>query len=290
MLRWRLLLGTVFIALLVALVWIDLNGVAGYARPGMALLPLALVLAVGGTQEFLSMVRTREPNIAACPIYFGNLAIVAAAGWADERHAGAWQLAALAAALLLVVLTEIFRYDKDVSKQVTERLGLSVLGLVYVGFLMSFIVRLRLVAGGATIVPLVSMLVVVKLADIGAYTVGRLIGRHKMAPKLSPGKTWEGLAGGVLFSLIGGTVVAWRTGLLVADEQFQPAVLTTWIAYAVVVGLTGTAGDLIESLLKRDFGRKDSSTWMPGFGGVLDLIDSPLLAAPAAWAFWTWWM
>ena len=283
-------MGTVFIALLVALVWIDLNGVAGYARPGMALLPLALVLAVGGTQEFLSMVRTREPNIAACPIYFGNLAIVAAAGWADERHAGAWQLAALAAALLLVVLTEIFRYDKDVSKQVTERLGLSVLGLVYVGFLMSFIVRLRLVAGGATIVPLVSMLVVVKLADIGAYTVGRLIGRHKMAPKLSPGKTWEGLAGGVLFSLIGGTVVAWRTGLLVADEQFQPAVLTTWIAYAVVVGLTGTAGDLIESLLKRDFGRKDSSTWMPGFGGVLDLIDSPLLAAPAAWAFWTWWM
>ena len=283
-------MGTVFIALLVALVWIDLNGVAGYARPGMALLPLALVLAVGGTQEFLSMVRTREPNIAACPIYFGNLAIVAAAGWADERHAGAWQLAALAAALLLVVLTEIFRYDKDVSKQVTERLGLSVLGLVYVGFLMSFIVRLRLVAGGATIVPLVSMLVVVKLADIGAYTVGRLIGRHKMAPKLSPGKTWEGLAGGVLFSLIGGTGVAWRTGLLVADEQFQPAVLTTWIAYAVVVGLTGTAGDLIESLLKRDFGRKDSSTWMPGFGGVLDLIDSPLLAAPAAWAFWTWWM
>ena len=283
-------MGTVFIALLVALVWIDLNGVAGYARPGMALLPLALVLAVGGTQEFLSMVRTREPNIAACPIYFGNLAIVAAAGWADERHAGAWQLAALAAALLLVVLTEIFRYDKDVSKQVTERLGLSVLGLVYVGFLMSFIVRLRLVAGGATIVPLVSMLVVVKLADIGAYTVGRLIGRHKMAPKLSPGKTWEGLAGGVLFSLIGGTVVAWRTGLLVADEQFQPAVLTAWIAYAVVVGLTGTAGDLIESLLKRDFGRKDSSTWMPGFGGVLDLIDSPLLAAPAAWAFWTWWM
>ena len=283
-------MGTVFIALLVALVWIDLNGVAGYARPGMALLPLALVLAVGGTQEFLSMVRTREPNIAACPIYFGNLAIVAAAGWADERHAGAWQLAALAAALLLVVLTEIFRYDKDVSKQVTERLGLSVLGLVYVGFLMSFIVRLRLVAGGATIVPLVSMLVVVKMADIGAYTVGRLIGRHKMAPKLSPGKTWEGLAGGVLFSLIGGTVVAWRTGLLVADEQFQPAVLTAWIAYAVVVGLVGTAGDLIESLLKRDFGRKDSSTWMPGFGGVLDLIDSPLLAAPVAWAFWTWWM
>src|SRR5262249_44609727 len=138
------------------------------------------------------------------------------------------------------------------------------------------LVRLRLSPYG--ILPLISMIVVVKLADIGAYTVGRLAGKHKMAPRLSPAKTWEGFVGGIAFSVVGAVALAYLCG--------RSQDLVRFVPYAVVVGVTGVVGDLVESLLKRDFGRKDSSDWMPGFGGVLDLIDSPLLAAPVACLFW----
>ncbi len=304
MLRWRLTLGALFIGLLVALFWIDAHGIGDWHYPGIALIPLALLLTVGGTQEYLSMVRSREPSVLRCPLYAGNIALVATAAIRNPYASLNWQLAAFAAAFLLHVVIEIFRYDKDTSQRVTERLGLSVLGLVYIGLLMSFVVRLRLV-GDASLFPLISMLVVVKSADIGAYTVGRLFGKHKLAPKLSPGKTVEGLFGGLLFSLLGAAIISYfakftvdRVGtdssgsLLIETSNMAmvgvPSQIWNWFAYAIVVSLVGTLGDLIESLLKRDFGRKDSSTWMPGFGGVLDLIDSPLLAAPVAWAFWHW--
>jgi phosphatidate cytidylyltransferase len=290
MLRWRLILGAIFVSLLVGLFWIDAHGVGDWHYPGIALVPLAILLAIGGTQEYLSMVRTREPGISACPIYAGNIAIVATAAIRNQTVSVYWQLAAMAAALLAIVIVEIFRYDKDASQRVTERLGLSAWGLAYVGLLMSFIVRLRYVTA-ESMLPLISLIVVVKSADIGAYTVGRLMGNHKMAPKLSPGKTWEGLFGGLLFSWIGAVLLALAALQLAASKsEVIYDVLQTnklqWFAYVIAVSLIGTLGDLAESLLKRDFGRKDSSTWMPGFGGVLDIIDSPLLAAPVAWAFW----
>ncbi|MBA4018191.1 MAG: hypothetical protein C0483_13545 [Pirellula sp.] len=311
MLRWRLILGALFISAVAALMWIDAHGVGDWHYPGIALIPLALLLTVGGTQEYLSMVRTREPDVPRCALYFGNIAIVATAAIRNQHVSVYWQLAAFAGAFLLHVVIEVFRYDKDRSQRVTERLGLSVLGLVYIGLLMSFIVRLRLV-GVASLFPLISMLVVVKAADIGAYTVGRLFGKHKLAPKLSPGKTVEGLFGGLLFSLLGAALVSYfaqftvdqvsvfvvdkavdsASGLVVETSNMVmiggPSQFWHWFAYAIVVSLTGTLGDLIESLLKRDFARKDSSTWLLGFGGVLDIIDSLLLAAPVAWAFWHW--
>ena len=94
---------------------------------------------------------------------------------------------------------------------------------------------------------------------------------------------------------VGGLAIAWVFGkqlVLEHDTELSGwSLVKAMIVYALVVGTTGTIGDLVESLLKRDFGRKDSSTWMPGFGGVLDMVDSPLLAAPVAWAFWHWgWM
>lgn len=304
MLRWRLTLGAVFIGLLVALFWIDARGIGDWHYPGIALVPLALLLTIGGTKEYLSLVRMREPDVLRCSLYAGNIALVATAAIRNPHASLNWQLAAFAVAFLLQVVIEVFRYDKDRSQRVTERLGLGVLGLVYIGLLMSFVVRLRVV-GHASLFPLISMLVVVKSADIGAYTVGRLFGKHKLAPKLSPGKTVEGLFGGLLFSLLGAAVVSHFTyfavdhvgtdssgGMLIETSNMTmvgvPSQFWNWFAYAIVVSITGTLGDLIESLFKRDFGRKDSSDWMPGFGGVLDLIDSPLLAAPVAWAFWHW--
>lgn len=292
MLRWRLTLGTVFIAALVGWVYLDVQAAREtHLPPGLFLLPLALTICVAATGEYLSFVREREPNINGTAVQVGNWMIVAAPWFGAcsgvEGGVGRFHVLSIALAVLWVFLVEIFRYDKDKSKHVTERIAFSVLGLAYIGVLLSFIVRLRLSPVG--IFPLVMMLVVVKSADIGAYTVGRLFGKHKMAPKLSPGKTWEGFFGGLAFSVVGGVALGYFTDM---DLWVTPSVnepfhqWTRYIPFALVVGAVGVVGDLAESLLKRDFGRKDSSNWMPGFGGVLDLIDSPLLAAPVAWAFW----
>jgi phosphatidate cytidylyltransferase len=125
---------------------------------------------------------------------------------------------------------------------------------------------------------LVMVLLVVKATDIGAFFGGRAIGRHKLIPWLSPGKTWEGLICGVLFSALVGALLARYIGL----PDFR---LTWWkgLIFGAVLGGIGQAGDLLESLMKRDAEVKDSGALVPGFGGILDIIDSPLLAAPFAY-------
>jgi phosphatidate cytidylyltransferase len=126
-------------------------------------------------------------------------------------------------------------------------------------------------------VALASLIATVKMSDTGQYFVGRAFGRHKLAPRVSPGKTWEGVLGGVLFAVIGAGLAFWFSG------RFD---LVGVICYAFALAPAGIIGDLAESLLKRDVGVKDSSTWMPGFGGVLDMLDSLLVAAPVAYLFW----
>jgi phosphatidate cytidylyltransferase len=120
---------------------------------------------------------------------------------------------------------------------------------------------------------------VTKSADIGAYFTGRLIGKHGMSPVISPKKTWEGLAGGVALSIV----------VAVALNRLIEPVIGSDVraaAFGGVVGLVGVLGDLAESLVKRDRRRKDASQTVPGFGGVLDVVDSVLFAAPVAY----WWL
>jgi phosphatidate cytidylyltransferase len=133
-----------------------------------------------------------------------------------------------------------------------------------------------------------SMIIIVKLGDTGAYTVGRLCGRHKMAPRLSPGKTLEGAAGAILFSCAGAWLCFHVLGLTSISPYWKstPNIPAGWWIYGLCLGVAGMFGDLAESLIKRDVGQKDSSTWMPGFGGILDILDSLLLAAPVAWFCW----
>jgi phosphatidate cytidylyltransferase len=118
----------------------------------------------------------------------------------------------------------------------------------------------------------------VKSTDIGAYFGGRALGRHKLIPWLSPGKTWEGLVCGVL--------TAGLVGALLARWIHLPTFPLPWwkgFVFGMVIGGIGQLGDLLESLMKRDAEVKDSGKLIPGFGGVLDVIDSPLLAAPFAY-------
>jgi len=108
-------------------------------------------------------------------------------------------------------------------------------------------------------------------ADTGAYFAGRRFGRHKLAPSISPGKTWEGVAGGLLLTLVAGTLA-----VIVLPAEMSPA----WFLLIAVVFAVSVVGDLFESLLKRQAGVKDSGTLLPGHGGVLDRLDSLLAAAP----------
>ncbi|MCP4379805.1 MAG: phosphatidate cytidylyltransferase, partial [bacterium] len=112
--------------------------------------------------------------------------------------------------------------------------------------------------------------------DIGAYFTGSAIGKHKLIPWLSPGKSWEGLIGGLVTAAGVSILITHLAGLEIAI--WQSAI------FGVVIGLAGQFGDLCESLLKRSAKLKDSSKMVPEFGGILDIIDSPLLAAPVAYA------
>jgi len=300
MLRWRLLLGTVFVAALAALCWLD----AGAATPGTWLMPLALLLALLGTQELLGLWNARPQRPLGWAVYVGNLLIVLANLGAIARPAMfgplGWPAIGFALALIVVLWGEMARYTGPGG--VAERLGLAAFALAYIGLLMSFLVQLRLLGPGGSwgLAALASLVLIVKSSDIGAYTVGRLIGRHKMAPVLSPGKTLEGAAGAFGAALLAAWVsqrwlIPWMVGSeadtageTIASASPLPLVPAWgWIVAGLSLCLVGIVGDLAESLLKRDAGRKDSSTWMPGFGGVLDLIDSLLLTAPIAYLLWS---
>ncbi len=154
-----------------------------------------------------------------------------------------------------------------------KRIGSTLLGVVWLGVGGAAILLLRMTSSTSV---LVIFLAAAKFTDIGAYFTGSFIGKHKMIPWLSPGKSWEGLVGGLATSAGISVLLAW---LLL--EGKQPP-LWTWAIFGPVVGLAGQFGDLCESLLKRAAGAKDSGSLVPEFGGVLDMLDSVLLSAPVA--------
>lgn len=291
MLRWRLLLGTLFIGALVGLCWLDGNQFGG-APPGAWLFPLALALSIGASDEMLRLVGRPDEKPIGWIVWIGNLAIVGSSGVAflarqsphpsTELELLAWPLIAFMLAVLLAFVGEMARYEQ--AGRVVVRVALAALSFAYVGLLLSFVVQLRLLPGNLRgMTALVSLIAVVKMGDSGAYTIGRLFGRHKMTPKLSPGKTWEGAVGAVLGAALG----AWLAFRLMPQPSADATTFRWgWIGYGVIVGIVGMIGDLAESLIKRDAGRKDSSAWMPGFGGILDILDSILFAAPVAWLLW----
>lgn len=288
MLVWRLVLGTVFIGGIAALCRADYDA----SVPGVWLLPLALALALLISQEIIGMMSAAGLKPAAWPVYLGNFAMVAA-NWRDHaerlsngHNAFDGPAVVFVIAVLLVFAVEMARYREP--GQSVIRLATAVLALSYTGWLLTFLVQLRFLGGSHTgMAALISMVIVVKMCDTGAYTVGRLIGRHKMTPRLSGGKTVEGLFGGLAFACFG-SWCAFHWLLPALADQATSSVRFAWLVYGLVVGLAGVVGDLAESLLKRDLRCKDSSAWMPGFGGVLDVLDSLLFSAPVAYLMWRW--
>jgi phosphatidate cytidylyltransferase len=277
MLRWRLLLGTLIVAALIGLCWLD--GAAAW--PGVWLMPLAVVAALLGTKEVLDLAARAGMKPLRGTIYLGNLVLVGSCWLATRQDPYTTLVAMSCFAAGLVAYGEMIRYRRPGRNMANIAAGL--FAVLYVGVTLAFAVQMRVVWG---IGALASWVIVVKMGDTGAYTVGRLIGRHKLAPAISPGKTIEGAFGAVAFSLLGAWAsLAWLVPATTRETSHQTP-WWGWIVFGLVVGIAGMLGDLFESVLKRDVGVKDSSTWMPGFGGVLDILDSLLLSAPVAWFCW----
>jgi phosphatidate cytidylyltransferase len=303
MLRSRLILGTSLIAVLVALSWLDHRA----AVPGVWLAPALVALVVLATRELLGMCEASGLKPIAPVVYAGNVLVLlspwvpiacqaAGAACPPQRasalafegsclDASAWTLAAFVAVVILALVGEMVRYEKP--GRVTADLAAAVFSVAYLGLLLSFVVRLRLTWG---IGSLASLVIVVKMGDTGAYFFGKALGRHRMSPVLSPHKTVEGAFGALLFSCLASwAVFRWLVPATTPDSVRAVGLIgPIWgaIVFGLLIGGVGIVGDLAESLLKRDAARKESSTRMPGLGGVLDMLDSVILASPVAYACW----
>ena len=129
---------------------------------------------------------------------------------------------------------------------------------------------------------LLGAILTVKMSDIGAYAVGCSIGRNKLVPWLSPKKTWEGLAGGIVAAGVAGALLAWASHALAEEDRYT---ILGGAVFGVLAAIVGLFGDLIGSAMKRNAGIKDSGAFLPGLGGAVDTLDSLLLVGPLAWWF-----
>ena len=272
-----------------ALCWADATGLLG-ARPGWWLAPVALAIAAGGATEVVRMAAARGLPLrpwlvpaATAAVSLVPLGVAAIpAGGSGGGVGGGWLAVVTLAVLMVMFMAEIAGYRRGESGLVRLAGGFATAAAI--GLPLAFMLDLRLRSPGSGwlgLVPLLSMLAVVKGGDIAAYLVGSLVGRRRMAPLLSPGKTWEGAAASLAASL----AVAW---LVISASgwaaEWQP--WGGWPVYGLALGPAGMLGDLSESLVKRELAAKDSGRSLGALGGLLDLADAALFAAPVAWTLW----
>jgi len=228
---------------------------------------LSLFTAVGLHEFFAMALPDRKGELLPFALY-GALAV-----FTPLLSDGRLFIMAGAGFFLLAAFHFLFRLQN--MESVARDVSLVVTAYLYVPFLLAHLVMLRLLPDGSSW--LLVIMLIVMTNDTAAYYIGSAIGKHRLYPAVSPKKSVEGALGGLLGSL-GGTLLAKFT--FFGSLSYVDAVLA-----AVLIGVTGQLGDLFESLLKRSFGVKDSGAILPGHGGVLDRLDSIILAAPVTYYF-----
>ncbi|MBU2507633.1 MAG: phosphatidate cytidylyltransferase [Bacteroidetes bacterium] len=184
----------------------------------------------------------------------------------------------------LLLILELFRNRTSA----INNLGSTLLGIFYIGLFSAALLGVREFYSNSELVysrgglVIISMLITIWVCDSAAYFLGTAFGKHKLFPRVSPNKSWEGAIAGFVFSII--TVIALKSLLL---DFFDWADI---IVFGVIVGIAGQSGDLIESLIKRDAGVKDSSALIPGHGGIFDRFDSVLYTSPLLLLYMTYFM
>lgn len=263
----RMLTALVMLPTVFAMVWIP--------RLDPVFVAFIAILAAIGLTEFFAMVRAK--NISTWPsaaTAFGALMVVAADRSPELMNT------ALVVGVIVLAWGQVSRGQVDLAA-----LSMTLWGLFYAGWMPAHFVLLHNQPSGAGLVTL--LIVLIALSDTGAYFIGKSMGRHKLSPKISPNKTWEGAIGGVISAALG-MAAAWYI-----DAHYAAAPLPGWPLWAyvvtgVVLAIAGQIGDLIESMMKRDAGVKDSGKLLPGHGGILDRCDGFLFAGPMLYYLLAW--
>lgn len=263
----RILSGVIYIALIVSAILLLDNSPVMY----LLVFPLLIVLGIG---EMITMAKDDATQSWLVNIIdmLGGIGLFVAFYMHYEgttmQSRSLWLLP-IAAYLLLRTIVQLYRPRQNAVHSMERSffsLGYIALPISMLNVIMS-ITAPRLLLG---------IFIFIWLYDTGAYCVGMLLGKHRLFERISPKKSWEGVIGGVAVSVAGAFVTHhWF------NEFFQVPDLTTWVGLSVVVTVFATFGDLVESLIKRTVGVKDSGNILPGHGGILDRIDSLLLVVPA---------
>ncbi len=271
----RLLTAAVALPILIASILLP-----DYYVPAVWIFVAISAFALGaGLLEFYSLSKRIELKADPSVGYVGSAALFVGFLFDAPTRSPDLLIATLALIVMALLVSQTFRFSKDFSKMLTG-MGVTLLGILYVAFLGGFLVAMRVgfenVPGLST--DLLSYFFLVSFgSDAGAYFTGRAMGKHKLAPAISPGKTVEGLIGGILTAAGSGAL---------ATFWFFPELPYQWsIPLACVLAIAGVLGDLAESAMKRGSKTKDAATILPGHGGLLDRLDSLLFGAPILYYF-----
>lgn len=231
---------------------------------GWTMLVLVAVAALLALHELYRAGRAFRPLVLAG--YGGTVAALLGL----QLGGVAWMLGG---ALLTLPLAFLFVLFAETRQSVTVSISFTVLGTIWVGLGLAHLLLVRGIPEHGRLA-IFTVLLTVFATDTGAYVVGRLVGRHRMAPAISPGKSWEGFVGGAVAGLFTSFVALYKAGYVEISES---------LVLGAAVVLASVLGDLLESLVKRDVGIKDTGRLLGGHGGVLDRVDSLLVAGPAAY-------
>ncbi len=279
--RDRLLIGPVLVLAVIGLVWLE-DRFGGTTFPPGTLIGAVVVLLVWlGAGELGAMARAKgtlvsDLHLRMCALLGAAISMVDPAAMDARSSAGA-----VSAGACIVLFGSMVSYARRKSPPgVMAFVGTSLLSFAYLGLMFGYVFAVRREHSAWV---LLWVVLTTKACDTGAYFTGRAVGRHKLIPWLSPGKTWEGLVGGAVWAAAVASGGLWLLKRFTGAAPLEPL---EGAVFGVAAAIFGQAGDLMASFMKRDAGLKDSGKSIPGMGGILDVIDSPLLVMPVAY----WWM
>jgi phosphatidate cytidylyltransferase len=223
-----------------------------------------ILFIIFGLYEFFLMVENKGINVYK---YFGLIvgAIIPLSILRRFELTRSWELFFVVLALLALILMQFRRRG---SQGVIMGISTTIFGLLYISWFLSFLIKIRYMPNGMGL--MVTLLLITKLGDVGAYLIGMRFGKTALISYVSPNKSKEGSIGGLVFSILGS----------LASKPLVNFSYLHLVFLGMFLGILGQLGDLSESLMKRDCGIKDSGVSLPGLGGVLDLFDSLLFTAP----------